>query len=187
MKFGIREILVMVMFAAIPLAAWQLVFKPYNDRTADLRREISVKQEKLRKLNRLVGSVGPLKKEIASLEKAIQFFQSKLPSKKEIDKVLRETWRLAEQNKLVTKSIRTINHKGSAGNIYDCDLYAEQLILINLQGDFKGFYSFLQALESQPRIMRISRMELKKEPDAEEGYINASFDVSVFFEHSEED
>ena len=185
MKFGIREALLAALLLGLPLGAWWFVFRPANDQHSEVRKQVEAKQQKLRKLNRLVGTVGSLKEEIASLEKAIAFFQSKLPSEKEIDKVLWETWRLAERNKLATKSIRTETRGPRSTSPYDTGSQSEQPIVIKLEGDFNGLYTFLQELENQPRIMRISRMKIVKAKKAPEGHVEASLDVSVFFEHSE--
>ena len=40
-------------------------------------------------------------------------------------------------------------------SLFGAGAHSEQPILMNLEGDFRGFYTFLQALERQPRIMRI--------------------------------
>ena len=194
MKLPIREILFALLLLGIPTGAWCFVFKPSNVHHAEMREQISLKQEKLRKLNRLVGTVGELKKEISSLEQAIAFFQSKLPCAKEMDKVLQEIWRLAEKHKLVTKSIRTFARRKNEKSFYTSGSQVEQPINISLEGNFKGFYAFLQDLESQQRIMRISRMDLKKPEECRkskeckkstEGSIQVNFEMSIFFEPGE--
>ena len=94
---------------------------------------------------------------------------------------------MAEENKLVTKSIRTLPKQGPQSNVYASASNSEQPILMHLEGDFEGFYSFLQSLERQPRIMRISRMDLGKSKNGKNGYIHANFDMSVFFERDGKD
>ena len=182
MNAKVRNILFGILLLGVPVGAWWFVFRPGNVQHAEMREQVRSKQEKLQKLNRLVGTVGNLKAEITSLEKAISFFQSKLPNEKEIDKVLRETWRLAEKNKLVTKSIRTNAQLGPDESMFVTGSHSEQPIVIHLEGRFEGFYTFLQELEAQPRIMRVSRLILTKPKDIEEGFITANFDMSVFFE-----
>jgi type IV pilus assembly protein PilO len=183
MKYiGVREILFAVLLLAIPAGAWWLVFRPANEVDQETRAQIEVKQQKLRDLNQVIGSVGNLRKQISSLEEAIAVFQSKLPNEKEIDQVLRETWRLAEESKMITKSIRTAQAPPEEQSLYPVSEHSEQPILMHLEGAFEGFYVFLQALESQPRIMRISRMTLTKPPNSREGFVQAKFDMSVFFE-----
>ena len=181
MKFGPREVVFLVILLAIPLSAWRFVFRPLNAQNAEMRREITAKQEKLKTLNRATGTIGNLQKEIAALGKAVAFFQAKLPSEKEIDKVLQEAWRLAEANKLITKSIRTLDRKNSAFTT-PTGLHREQPIAVQLEGEFMGLYAFLQALENQPRIMRIRQMKLSKLAKAPQGHVHAEFTMSVFFE-----
>ncbi len=184
MKFGLREIVSVLILLAIPVGAWWFVFRPHNAHNAEMRLEIEAKQEKLKALDRATGTIGSLKKEIATLTKAVAFFESKLPSKKEIDKVLQEVWRLAEANRLVTKSIRTLDRKKSGFTTADSS-HCEQPIAVKLEGNFAGLYVFLQALESQPRIMRIRHMKLTKPNGAPQGHVNADFTLSVFFEKEE--
>ena len=53
---------------------------------------------------------------------------------------------------------------------------------MTLDGNFVGFYSFLLALENQPRIMRIGKMELRTEEKNLDGNVSADFELSIFFE-----
>jgi len=186
MKFGPREMIVLVLLLAVPIGAWWFVFKPQNAQNALVRQEIEAKQDKLKALNRAVSTIGNLRKEIDSLNAAVAFFQSKLPSEKEIDKVLQEVWLLAERNELKTKSIRTLKRsRSSAGT--PAGPHAEQPIAMELEGDFMGFYTFLQALENQPRIMRIHELTIENDLRRGKGHVKASFTMSVFFEPAEKD
>lgn len=184
MRVTPRVAIFTALLMAIPLGAWHFVFQPRNAMDAEIRSEIEAKQSKLRALNQATASVGSLQKEISSLEKALVFFQSKLPNEKEIDKVLQEVWRLAETNQLTTKSIRTLQR--TAENSTDGP-HAEQPITMQLDGDFLGLYSFLQALEEQPRIMRIRNMSLKRLDKGPRGCVQATFILSVFFEPNDKD
>jgi len=133
-------------------------------------------------VNRATAVIGDLQKEINALTGAIQVFQSKLPSDKEIDKVLQELWETANANQLTTKSVRTLPR--SPDNMLGGGQHAEQPIRMQIEGDFKGFYGFLQAVENQPRIMRVRNMNLAR-TNKNDGTIQASLDMSIFFEHSE--
>jgi len=187
MKLGLRELIFLFLLTAIPVVAWRVIFRPHNAEETRIRDQLKAKQAKLQALNRATGTIGDLRKEIASLEKGIDFFQSKLPSDKEIDKVLREVWRLAEANQLATKSIRTVKSRGPARYASGRGMPHEQPISMELEGNFLGFYGFLQALENQPRIIRIHKMELAQKIGAPAGHVKASFVVSIFFERSDEE
>jgi hypothetical protein len=52
---------------------------------------------------------------------------------------------------------------------------------MGFEGEFLGFYSFLQALEGQPRIMRIRSISLEC-LDGKPGRIKADVEMSIFFE-----
>ncbi|MFB3891853.1 MAG: type 4a pilus biogenesis protein PilO [Phycisphaerae bacterium] len=181
MKFGLREVVFILLLAAIPVGSWWFAFRPRNAREAEMIRAIEAKQARLRQLNQTIGAIGDIQNEITGLEKNIALLRSKLPNEKEMDKVLQEVWRLAEANQLTTKSIRAVD-KGDALFAAPGSPQSEQPITMKLEGDFRGFYSFMLALENQPRIMRIKRMTLTKPDKAQEGCIQASFDMTVFFE-----
>ncbi len=202
MKFGMREIVFIVVLAAIPVAAWWFVFRPADTRNDEMIEQIETRQKKLQSLNRATATIGDLKIEISSLGEAIKFFRSKLPSEKEIDKVLQEVWRLAEDNKLTIKIIQTLNKSPKMVTLTDpSGPYAEQPILLQLEGPFTGFYGFLLAMETQPRIMRIQQMHIveiskgsrggrgKKaredgKAETNKGDVCADCVISVFFERS---
>jgi len=184
MKFGKREIVFIALLMAIPLGAWWFVFRPNNIRNEELMREIEAKQQKLQQLNQATAQIGDLKKEIHSLEEALEYFQAKLPSEKEIDKVLEEVWMLAESNNLKTKSIRTRQLNVDEMFTPETGPNREQPIGMQLEGDYMGFYSFLQALENQPRIMRVSGLRLKQLDKDQQGKVAAQLDLSIFFERT---
>jgi Tfp pilus assembly protein PilO len=186
MKFGLREVIFFVLLAAIPVGSWWFVFRPGNRRNAEMMVQIQSRQAKLQALNKATASLGDLKAEIASLDKAVTFFRSKLPSEKEIDKVLQEVWQLAEQNNLTTKSIRTLKTTDDSMVADPTGPYAEQPISMQLEGPFAGYYGFLLALENQPRIMRIQQMTLEKHPTGAQGTVKADCTVSIFFERGQE-
>jgi Tfp pilus assembly protein PilO len=182
MKFGVREIVFTVLLLLIPVGAWRFVLRPSSQRNSEMLAQIALKQGKLRELNQATGTIGDLKGEIASLEKAVGYFQSKLPGEKEIDKVLNEVSLLAEANHLTTKKIGTLGRTSEKSLLSLSASQSEQPIEMHLEGDFTGFYVFLQALENQPRIMRITQMMLKKLDTGPEGAMKAEMSMSIFFE-----
>lgn len=81
---------------------------------------------------------------------------------------------MAEQNKLTTKTIRTMKSVRGAA-------YSEQPIEMNLNGDFAGFYEFMLQLERLPRLTRVQNMSLDK-INGQEGAMEAKLLLSIFFE-----
>lgn len=187
MRFGLREIIFIVLLMVLPVGAWWFVFRPQNALNAEMRTQIEVRQAKLRQLNQAIGSIGSLRTQIDKLTEAIDYFQSKLPNEKEMDKILQDIWRLAQDNHLHTDSIRTLDRSSSGGFVAEGGSQGEQPIIVRLTGDFRGFYSFLLALENQPRIMRIRKMIVESKKDGPAGCIEADFEMSIFFEQDSED
>jgi hypothetical protein len=86
---------------------------------------------------------------------------------------------------MVIKETRPVHSPGPGQSLFGSGGHSEQPILMSLEGDFKGFYTFLQALERQPRIMRIGQMVIERFGDPAKGRIKAKFKMSVFFESGE--
>jgi len=176
-----RQVIFVLLLVGILVGAWYLIFRPRDVLDRQMKAQIEAKQQQLQKLNRATATIGNLKAEIAELEKAIDFFQSKLPSEKEIDRVLEEVWRLAESNQLTTKGIYTTKLNGSSLFVTDGSPQMEQPIRVEFEGDYMGLYRFLLALEDQPRIMRISRMSVQRYGSSP-GVVKAELEMSIFFE-----
>ncbi len=181
----LRQGVFIALLLGIVGGAWYFMFHPRGVEDRQMRAAIAAKQQQLQKLNRATATIGNLKEEIANLDKAVQFFQSKLPNEKEMDKVLEEVWRLAESNNLTTKGIYPTRSNGVSPFVPAGASQIEQPIKMEFEGNFMGFYSFLLALEAQPRIMRIR--EIKLEPGnggtEDKGLVKASVMMSIFFEN----
>ncbi len=182
MRIGLREVIFVILLMAIPAGAWWFVFRPNNERDDAMLKQIESRRFKLQKLNEATSKIGGLRKEIAELAKAITLLHSKLPNEKEIDKVLRETWMLAEANDLKTAKIQTLQKRSDRMFTNADSTYSEQPVSVKVRGSFMGFYAFLQELERRPRIMRIHKVTLKKPKKADQGNIEADFVMSIFFE-----
>jgi type IV pilus assembly protein PilO len=150
------------------------VFTKANKTKAERLAEIRGKQTALSNLQAATAGIEDLNRKIDELQKAITFFESKLPQEKEVDKILKEVWQMAEANSLQTKTIKTMRTERGSN-------YSEQPIEMNLQGDFNGFYSFLLQLEKLPRITRVTQMNLQKISDRD-GEMQAQLTLSIFFE-----
>jgi type IV pilus assembly protein PilO len=174
MKFGIPELVFVAILVAVLGATYALVDKKAASR-AKVEQTIAARQKDLADLDRATAGISDVSAKIDELQKAIAFFEGKLPQEKEIDKVLREVWQMAEANQLTIKTIKTLKSERSAG-------YSEQPIEMSMSGDFKeSFYAFMLKLEQLPRLTRVSKMELKKINDRD-GQMEASLTLSIFFE-----
>jgi len=182
MRIGPREIISVVLLTTIPLSAWWFVFRPNDERTDQMLQDTDAKRAKLNRLNEASRTIGDLKQEIALLGEAIDVLHSKLPNEREIDKVLEQIWELAKQNQLNPRSVETLNRDSDRAFTTSASTHAEQPVAIRVDGDFLGFYTFLQELERRARIMRIQKLTLRKSATGPEGSAEADFVMSIFFE-----
>jgi Tfp pilus assembly protein PilO len=174
MKFGIPELLFVAILTGVLAATYVLVDKKAHARAA-IEQTVAARQRDLADLDRATAGISDVSAKIDELQKAIAFFEGKLPQEREIDKVLREVWQMAEANQLTIKTIKTLKSERSAG-------YSEQPIEMSMSGDFKdSFYAFMLQLEQLPRLTRVSKMELKKINDRD-GQMEAHLTLSIFFE-----
>lgn len=174
MKFGIREIIFVVVMLGLLGSTNYFVFSKANKKKAAMLSDIRAKQQALGNLQQATAGIDDLNHKIDELQKAITFFESKLPQEKEIDKILKEVWQMAEANQLTTKTIKTLRSERGPS-------YSEQPIQMNLAGNFTGFYAFLLQLEKLPRITRVTEMNLQKINDRD-GEMQAQMTLSIFFE-----
>lgn len=175
MRFGVRELVFVLLLLAVPVAAFFFVFQPRNQQIADARAEIAAKQAKLQQLEAATTAMSDLGAEIEKLSDAIELFEQKLPTQREEQVILKEVWELAAAHNLKPRSVRTDKTVNTAQ-------YAELPIKMVILGDFDGFYSFLLELEKLQRITRTPTMSLKKLRAADEDLMQADIVLSIFFE-----
>jgi len=173
MKFGFRELLFLSLMVGLVVASF-FVFNKSKTKRDTLVAETAQKKKILGDLKQSTAGIVDWNQKIAELKQAISFFEGKLPQEKEVDKILKEVWQMAEQNSLQTRTVKTLRTERAAS-------YSEQPIEMSLSGDFNGFYVFLQQLENMPRITRVTSMALTKITD-HEGQMQAKLTLSIFFE-----
>jgi Tfp pilus assembly protein PilO len=185
---NLRIVLLAALFMAVLVMAWWFVLSPNDEADRIAQAEIADKQAKLRELNLAKGMVGSLESEIRSYENANDWFQSKLPKEREIDRVLKEIWVLARQNDLAPKSVRPAerNRGATIQTVTLPDFCIDQPIALELEGDFMGLYKFLQAVETQPRIVRVTQLEVTRDNNKLPGQLRAALTMSIYFEKASE-
>jgi type IV pilus assembly protein PilO len=175
MKFGIRELLFVILLLAIPIGAYFWIFKPANQHIEHQKSEIQAKSQKLTNLRKAMAGIDDLNAEVQKLEEAVTFFESKLPPRHEIHKVLARVTEIAESHKLETKLFQT-------KKTLPCADYSEQPIQMDVYGDFDAYYQFMLDVEKMPRITRVKTMKIEKDGKTE-GMTEASFTLSIYFDN----
>jgi type IV pilus assembly protein PilO len=175
MTSGLRKIVFFILLLGVPFLAYQYMIKPANKLLAEQNARVQTKMAKLAEIEKATATAENLTKQLEELQDAIGFFESKLPPKSKIHKVLEQVTIIAQKQGLKPKTIRTLKKKNNSG-------YIEQPLKMELEGNFNAFYSFLLELEKLPRIMKIRELKLEKIRELE-GQIKTDFIVSIFFQN----
>jgi len=175
MTSGFRKVVFSALLFSVVIVGYQYMIKPANRHLADTKGRLETKLVQLSKFGKAATAAEDLTKQLEQLEEAIKFFESKLPPKSDIDKVLHDVTVIVQKQGLRSKTIRRLKEKDNSG-------YIEQPLKMELEGNFSSFYSFLLELEKLPRIMKIRELKLDKNKNVE-GQIAADFIISIFFQN----
>ena len=171
-----RKVVFFILLVAVAYVAYRYMLKPADGHLAQARERLRVKSARLAEFEKTTAAAESLSKQLEQLQEAIEFFESKLPPKSEIYKVLEQVTVIAQKQGLTPKTIRTLKREDNSG-------YVEQPLKMELEGDFNSFYSFLLELEKLPRIMKIRELNLSKLDSEYQERIAANFVVSIFFQN----
>jgi len=164
-----------IVLVGLAYLAYQYWIRPVNSDLAKQETRLHTKLAKLEEVEKIIPATQDLSRQLEQLQKAVDFFESRVPPKSEIDKVLHDVTVIVQKQGLRSKRILRLKKKNNNG-------YIEQTLKMELTGDFNSFYSFLLALEKLPRIMKVRELDLDKQAE-NEGQISANFVVSIFFQN----
>lgn len=178
MRFGLRELIFLLVLLAMPGAAYFFVFQPKNQLQQDARAEIVAKKAKLTDLDKATEQFINLDEEIVRLTTAIGMIEQKLPDDRETHVVVNTVANLASDFNLKVEKIKP-------EKVVSAGPFASELpIKMELRGGFEGFYGFLLHVERMPRITQMPLMTLERSEnkDDPEGTMIAKMTLSIFFE-----
>lgn len=170
----LRQLAMLVLLLMIPVAAYFMVFVPQNRAIDEAQGEIRHKQEKLDTLQRETARNTSLIEANQRIAEQIAEIENRLPSSKEVDRVIRQVSKLAVAAGLEPPSIKS-------GKPIEASLYMEQPLEMKTAGNFEGLYAFLQTLERLPRVTRMPEMEIRRRP-TDDGVVDVTFTLSIFFQ-----
>ena len=112
MTSNLRKIVFFILLLGIAFCAYQYMIKPANRNLAEKRHGRNRRWRNWRSSKRRSAATKDLNKQLEQLQKAIQFFEGKLPPKSEIHKVLEQVTLIAQKQGLEPKTIRALTEKG---------------------------------------------------------------------------
>lgn len=173
MRLGFRELVLILILLAVPLSSYWLVFRPVNAEIEQAKAEVELKREHLAKLRDETARNADLEKENKAIAASIEAFEAKLPSKKDLDAIVRQVSELATAEGLAPPSVKSAKPVKAA-------MYMEQPLEISTQGNFRAFHQFLRKLEALPRITKVPDLKLKRATD-KNGDMLATFTLSIYY------
>ena len=186
MRFGLREVIFLMVLLIVPVASYFYVFKPRKVEIKQAQREVEVKQAKLDKLREVTDKIEDINGAIEQGRAAIELVEAKLPSAMGVEVILKDIWQIAATSRLEVKTVKSEAPVEAAG-------YMEQPLQVVMEGKFEGFYNFLLGLENLPRITRIHKMKLERataqSPNNKEipqDLMKADFILSIYFQQTSE-
>jgi type IV pilus assembly protein PilO len=163
------------MLLALPLAAYQVLFKELDHKVSAAKEETLSKRQKLQDVAKQMSDAKELAAEVEALKKALEFCESKLPAEKDYNQVFDEVSKLAVKHGLTSKSVRLLK-------VVQGTDYSEQPIKMVLTGSFqKGFYPFLAQVERLQRLTRIDELKIQAD-DKIPGQATVEMVLTIYFD-----
>jgi Tfp pilus assembly protein PilO len=186
-----------LMLAILPVLAWAMLLRPIQACKAQMTQQISEIRAKLKAAPQANLAIEKLNRESDELAKANEALLARLPAEADLDKILQETWQLADADNLVTKSIRAVartkapgpakieGQAGTGGADGDAGVVCgEQAILMQVDGSFESFYKFMTDVETGRRIMRIQKVDIVPSDGTPHTRIEASMVIAVPYQRA---
>ncbi len=154
----------------MPIGSYWFVFKPRNEQISQARKEIEHKELLLEKPSRGdCRAKALLVRTRRSCE--IELVQSRLPSDKEVDVILRQVAEFATQNNLARpRPSRTRSPRPN---------YMEQPLEMLITGNFDDYYNFMLETDRSSESLAFPDESQGREQN---GQMQAEFTLSIYFE-----
>jgi type IV pilus assembly protein PilO len=169
-----RSLAITLFVVGMPLICYMVVFRPQNEAIAAARAEVDHKASMLSRLKDETARNSDLAKANEQLSSTVRAIEARLPSGKELDALVKQVSNLAVTAGLQPPTLNMLPPVQAAE-------YMEQPIKMEVEGSFKGFFTFLSQVEKLPRITRIHDLKIT-DVAREDIEIKAEFSLSIYFQ-----
>jgi Tfp pilus assembly protein PilO len=132
--------------------------------------QISDAQTKLAETRAIAARKEGLLKELQQVRRRIAAFENRLPTEKEVPKLLNQFQRIAEKSDVKYRSI-------TAQPIQEQELFIRIPFRVQVDGAYPEVGEFLRSLEFGDRFIKVEKIEIGPEDD---GYSEANFTISTY-------
>lgn len=186
MKKGIINFILILVFVAVLF----LLDLPIYNKVTFLRGETKGREDLLKEKEELLAKVNQLKGIYENRQDEIKRVYYVLPQEKDIPSLIVQFEALASENGLILekidffkKAVKTAGEtEKETGVIEPRKDYETLEIVLGLNGSYQSFKSFLEALESNIRLMVIKSIDFTSETKKEKTAVGAGFTFNVSLE-----
>jgi Tfp pilus assembly protein PilO len=136
----------------------------------DVTQKINEAQAKLEETRAIAARKDGLLKELQEVRNRIASFEGRLPTEKEVPKLLNQFQQIAEQSGVKYRSI-------TAEPIQEQDLFIRIPFKVQVDGAYPEMGEFLRSLEFGDRFIKVEKVEIGPEED---GSSEAKFTISTY-------
>lgn len=172
-RYSIRVYITGGCLVVVLLSFFLLFIRPKRTALAAQREEIQNRQTSLRLLEVETARLDGARVQLERLGRAVEAFESGLPSQEEIGVILREVWIIADAAGLKTQRIKTLVQRQQ-------DAYKVLPIEMKLNGSFKGVCRFLLSLERLPGVSIVQSLQLQTTSNLESSEIEIALVLNVY-------
>jgi Tfp pilus assembly protein PilO len=151
--------------------------RPAAARAAALASEVAQRQAELAAAETRARDLAVVETEVERLSARLERFDKRLPSQRnfvrELNAFTNDITQLAQQS-----AIKKINWV--PGVIRRSELFSEQPIMLSFEGDFLSVFTFLQQVESMPRLARVRKLALTSK-DSKVGQVEVQASINLYF------
>jgi Tfp pilus assembly protein PilO len=155
-------------------SAWYFVFKNADAEIERLNADTAQKRERLAQVKNASDKIQDMGKKIEELQQAIRLIEAKLPRERETKDIVRQIDLQARNyRQLQVPTVKALRPEKAA-------TYYEQPVKLQMSGDFKSFYEFLQKIEKLTRITRLNQRRVTKLNEFD-GSRQADLTLSIYY------
>ena len=164
---------VMGVCALVLLVGFYLVgYAPASRRLTQLDREIANTRDELNSTRGKASTLQMITKDVQKLKDKLEA-SKKLPSQNDLPQFIRDVELFSRKSSL----------RGYSSNVLKPlrnDAYWQMPIELKFEGDFNNVFTFLEQTESQQRLTRVKKIELKSK-DHDPGQVQVTLTMNIYY------
>lgn len=180
MKVEMRRdsVITIVGFALLTGIFLFLVYLPGHKAAVQLRREIDSTRQSIGSVPQHVAELESLRKELDDHKQVVRLALQAAPTNADVHTVINQVADLARHSDLVITRLQPGTPEPHAS-------YQQLPFQLTFTGPFQGAATFLQGIESNPRLFTVQKLVLKKESGKTSKAVQGDVNFSVYISDRE--